>query len=74
MISTSLSSQLRTIQQQNVMKKLDFAQPPSSLLFSTAISRTVDLDLLYTLAMIGYENLKNDVMCPAALVVELLSE
>ena len=58
MLSTSLSAQLKTLKQQSLIKKLDFAQPPPSLLFSTTLSRTIDIDLLYTLAMIGYESLK----------------
>lgn len=72
MLSTSLSSQLKTLKQQNLAKKLDLSQPPSSLLFSTSVSRTVDLDLLYTLAMIGYENLKHQISL-SGLAIELLS-
>ena len=74
MLSTTLSSQLKAIKQQALVKKLDYAEPPSSLLFSTAVSRTVDLDLLYTFAMVGYDHLKDHILCLPAVTVELLSE
>ena len=67
MLSTSLSTQLKTLKEQNVMKKLDVSQPPSSLLFSTTVSRTVDIDLLYTKE--DFENYFN--LCKKSITEEI---
>jgi hypothetical protein len=57
-MQTSLKSQLNNLKTLNVATKLDPNKAPPSLLFSEKISRLVDIDLLYSMAIFGYEKMK----------------
>jgi hypothetical protein len=63
--ATSLSSQLGQLKLSTATVKLQPNQAPSSLLFSESVARTVDIDIIYSLAISGYAKLR-DLLCGPA--------
>lgn len=71
--STSLGAQLSQLKQQARAVRLEPNQAPPSLLFSETTARSVDIDLIHSMAVSGYARLRDYLCGPADLHSELLS-